>query len=148
MQEIDLYQPSLTDGWKRTKSFNIRNFILIAVLGGAVPLMIVGVLNAKWLRAPRKAIYLLVSAGLVLEAIKWLLYVQSTAGIIPINSGTINIGYRVACAILFFNYFQMLKQPFSFHMRTVGETKFLFQPGVYLIALGILIDFVGFIFIM
>lgn len=148
MQEIDLYRPSLTKKWRPVKSFNIKSFILIAVFGGVIPFIILGTINARWLRAPGKDISLFVSAGLLLEAIKWLLFLQSSHGVIPVDYGPIHIGYRIACVFLFIYYYQLMKKPFHFYLRTNSVTETLVQPGVYLIALGLLIDFASFVFIL
>lgn len=54
MQKNQLFEASLSNGWVMPKSYPIKAFFLVAILGGAFPLVILGTLNALWLHVSKK----------------------------------------------------------------------------------------------
>lgn len=140
MHEIDLYQPSLTKGWKLKRSYDIKNFLLVAIFGGAMPLMILGSINAKWLGVFRKAAFFLIPIALLLEITKWTLFILFDKGIISISDGTVNIAYIVGCVLLYVLYMFLMREPFQYYKRTGGQVKPLLLPALMWIFITIAVE--------
>lgn len=137
-----LYQPSLQQGWTETKSYDISRLFLVAFFGGAVPLMIMGGLNAKWLNVPKKSTYPLIAIGILLIIAKFVLFAGLEQGTLTFDDSFLRYGYKIGCVLLFLLYSSLLKKPFQQHMMTVGTTLPMLKPALLWMLLGVIVEFV------
>lgn len=137
-----LYQPSLKEGWKETKSYDINNFFLVAFFGGVIPLLVLGTKNATWLKVSKKVIYSLIALGILLLAMKFTFVYFVTNGTIEMDNRMIRYGYKIGCVLLYLLYRKVLKQPFQQHMITVDQTLPILKPALLWIMVGIIVEII------
>ncbi|MFC4409551.1 hypothetical protein ACFOZY_03760 [Chungangia koreensis] len=123
MQNNDLFQTSLSKVWVMPKTYPINAFFLVAILGGTFPLVILGTLNAIWLRVSKKAIYAGIILGSILFISEPLLMTYLTVNYPLIDIGNVAIGYRAGALLLYIYYIYILKKRFEqfiyFHEKKV-----------------------------
>jgi hypothetical protein len=136
----DLFQPSLKDGWRNTKSYDINRFFLVAFFGGPLPMMVLGVRNAKWLNVPKVKTNLLIAASvlaLLVQAVFFYLYAE---GVFAEGNRTPRYATQILSVILFFLYKFVLNKPFQQHLLTNGELEPLLKPALLWMILGAIIQ--------
>lgn len=136
----DLYESSLDQGWQETKTYDINKFFLVAFFGGVIPMLVLGIRNAKWLRVSLKWIYPLIAFGIVLLLAKYLLYVPSIEGDAFIDNRMVRYGYKAGSIILFLLFKLLLNKAFNQHLVTHGETEPLLKDAIIWIIIGGIIE--------
>ncbi|MFC4409553.1 hypothetical protein ACFOZY_03770 [Chungangia koreensis] len=121
MQKTEMYQPSLQQGWEETKSFDIHRLFLVGFFGGAIPLIIMGSMNAKWVRLSNKRIVALALLGSLVVIGKYLVLLYMMQNSLTFDSSSMRIGYRVSCVLLYGAYFFALRKAFNSHRYLGGE---------------------------
>lgn len=121
MQKTEMYRPTLQQGWEETKSYDIHKLFLVSFFGGAIPLIIMGSLNAKWLRLSTKKIIAVAVLGLVVVTSKYLILIYMMQNSLTIDSSSLKIGYRVSCVLLYGVYYFALRKAFNSHRYLNGE---------------------------
>lgn len=137
-----LYQPSLKEGWKETKSYEIKNLFFVAFFGGVIPLLILGSRNATWLKVSKKAIHSLIGVGIVLILMKFLFVYFSTQGIIQLDNQTIRYGYKIGCVLLYLLYLKVMEKPFQQHMVTVEHKLPILKPAILWMIVGAMVELI------
>ncbi|WP_059173831.1 hypothetical protein [Bacillus sp. FJAT-27445] len=133
----DLLRPSLTKGWKVTKTFDINRLFLVAFFGGAIPMMILGTRNAKWLNVPKNTINLLLGAGMLIFIGELALFHFYFSDFSVNGDRTPRYIMRALNIILFFFYRFALKKPFQQHLFTNNnEIQPLLKPAILWILIG------------
>lgn len=141
-QTNHLYQHSLKEGWKETKSYEIKNLFLVAFFGGVIPLLILGTKNATWLKVSRKVIFSLIGLGILLISMKFMFIYFTTQGISQIDNSTIRYGYKIGCVLLYLLYLKVMKKPFQQHMVTVEHTLSILKPAIVWMIVGMIVELI------
>ncbi|WP_043931135.1 hypothetical protein [Bacillus sp. EB01] len=137
----ELFQPSLQDGWSKTKSYDINHFFLVAFFGGPIPMMVLGSRNAKWLNVPKQHIYLLVAIGVVVQIFNLVMFYMYSNDAFAEGNRMPRLSMQILSILLFFLYKFVLNKPYQQHMRTDGEILPLFKPALLWILIGAGIQF-------
>ncbi|MEG0260837.1 MAG: hypothetical protein RR595_05095 [Lysinibacillus sp.] len=137
----NLYTPSLADGEvSKSKSFEVGQLFIVAILGGIIAIAVLGIRNAKWLHVEKKYIHILTAVSVVLYVCKLGLVYAITHQIIDMDEAFIKLIGRLFGAVCFFVYFAFLKRPFNDHKVLDGTTESLIGPGLTWCIIAILID--------
>jgi hypothetical protein len=136
----NLYESSLEQGWNETKTYDINKLFLVAFFGGVIPILALGIKNAKWLKVSLKWIYPLIAFGVILLLAKYLLYVPSIEGEAFIDNRTVRFGYKAGSIILFLLFKLLLNKAFKQHLVTQGETEPLLKDAIVWIVMGGIIE--------
>lgn len=137
----DLFQPSLQDGWSQTKSYDINRFFLVAFFGGPLPMMVLGVRNAKWLNVPRGNMNWLIAASVLVLLVQAVLFYMYAEGVFAEGNRTPRYATQILAVLLFFFYKFVLNKPFQQHLLTNGELEPLLKPALLWMILGGIIQF-------
>ena len=137
----DLFQPSLKDGWRETKSYDINRFFLVAFLGGALPLMVLGGRNAKWLNVPKVKRNLLVAASVVVLLVQAVIFYLYANDAFAEGNRMPRYSIQILSVLLFFLYKFVLGKPFQQHLLTNGEIEPILKPALLWMILGGIIQF-------
>lgn len=136
---IELFQPSLKDGWSKTKSFDINHFFLVAFFGGPIPMMVLGTRNAKWLHVPKLHIYLLITVSVLVQIFNLSMFYMYTNDAFAEGNRMPRYSMQILSVLLFFLYKFMMNKPFQQHLLTDGEIQPLFKPAMLWILIGVVI---------
>lgn len=141
----NLLEPSLTNGWKTTKTYDINRLFLVAFFGGLIPMMILATRNAKWLNVPKITINLLLGVG-ILFLFTQLALVYFYFGDFSVSGDrTPRYIMRVLNIVLFFFYKFALNKPYKQHLFTnENEIQPLLKPAIIWILIGGAIELVLF----
>lgn len=137
----ELYQSSLDKGWKETKSYDINKLFFVAFFGGVIPLIVLGMRNAKWLQVPVKHLYPILAVGVLLIVGKFLLVLPTVEGSLPFDERGLKYGYKIGCVLLFLFLKYILNKPFQQHMFTEGGTEPLLKTAIIWTLIGAAIEF-------
>ncbi|RHW32827.1 hypothetical protein D1B31_21000 [Neobacillus notoginsengisoli] len=135
----ELFQPSLKDGWSKTKSYDINHFFLVAFIGGPIPMMVLGTRNAKWLHVPKLRIYLLITISVLVQIVNLVMFYMYTNDAFAEGNRMPRFSMQILSILLFFLYKFVLNKPFQQHLLTDGETQPLFKPALLWILIGVVI---------
>jgi hypothetical protein len=127
--EQELFQPTLTSKNRRPpRSFNIVSLFYVAFFGGVIPLVVLGTLNALWLKVDKRiTAALAVSGALILTG--------------AVIGGTDNIMlFQGLTLILFMAYYQAMKSRYVRFEIFGGKPKSLWVIGVGVSFTGRLIE--------
>ncbi|WP_423802244.1 hypothetical protein [Neobacillus sp. SAB-20_R2A] len=136
----DLFQPSLNDGWNQTKSYDINRFFLVAFLGGPIPMMVLGIRNAKWLNVPKAKTNMLLVASILVLIAQGVIFYMYADGAFTEGNRMPRYSMQILSILLFLLYKYMLNKPFQQHLVTNGEIKPLFKQALLWIILGCIIQ--------
>lgn len=140
----ELFQPSLENGWKETKTYEINRLFLVAFFGGTIPTIILGTRNARWLNVPKKYINLLIVLGVLFTIFDFgLFYFYTQGDFSPDSRPLIKFGLKLSAIILFFLYKLVLNKPFQQHMVIDGEITPILKPAILWIVIGGIIEFIA-----
>lgn len=141
MQKTEMYQPTLEQGWKETKSFDIHKLVFVGFFGGAIPLIIMGSMNAIWLKLETKKIIAIAAFGLAVVAAKYLIliYMMMQDSLAP-NSSSLKMGYRVSCVLLYGLYYFTLRKEFNSHRYLNKEMVPILGTAIRWSIVGIVIE--------
>lgn len=137
----DLFQPSLQDGWRETKSYDINRFFLVAFFGGALPLLVLGVRNAKWLNVPKLKTNLLIAASAVVLLVQAVIFYLYANDAFAEGNRMPRYSIQILSVVLFFLYKFVLDKPFQQHLLTNGEIEPILKPALLWMILGGVIQF-------
>jgi len=112
----DLFQPSLTEEYELTKSFNLGYLALIGFFGGVVPVLIMGKLNARWLKVDGILINLLMVLGILILAANTIVTGLYTYTDYEISSRLTRIIFRVASVVLALLFARVMKPAYIKHL--------------------------------
>lgn len=128
---VNLYTPSLTgNDVEKTKSFEVGNLFIVAIMGGIIAVSVLGIRNAKSLKLEKKYIQLLTIVSVVLIISKLALVFAIANQIINIDLTYIKLIGRLFGAACFFIYFAFLNKPYKDHLALGGDTDSLIGPGL------------------
>ena len=136
----NLYESSLDQGWHETKTYDINKLFLVAFFGGVIPMLVLGIRNAIWLRVSLKWMYPLIAFGIALLLTKYLLYVPSIEGEAFVDNRMVSFGYKAGSIILFIFFKLLLNKAFNQHLVTHGETEPLLKDAIIWIIIGGIIE--------
>ncbi|CEG28730.1 hypothetical protein [Bacillus sp. B-jedd] len=137
----ELFQPSLRDGWSKTKSYDINHFFLVSFFGGPIPLMVLGSRNAKWLKVPKQHINVLVAISVVVQIFNLVMFYLDNRDVLGEGNRTPLLSIQILSILLFSLYKFVLNKRFQQHRRTVGEIQGLFKPALLWIFIGAVIQY-------
>lgn len=137
----DLFQPSLKDGWNKTKSYDINRFFLVAFFGGPIPMMVLGTKNAKWLNVPKLQTNLLLATSTLMLLTEVVIFYLYADGAFAEENRIPRYAMQFLSIILFLLYKYVLNKPFQQHLLLDGVIKPLFKPALIWIIIGRLIQF-------
>ncbi|WP_053598227.1 hypothetical protein [Bacillus sp. FJAT-18017] len=132
----DLFQPSLKDGWSKTKSYDINHFFLVAFFGGPIPMMVLGTRNAKWLNVPKLHRYFLVAVSFLVLIFNLVIFYMYSNGAFAEDNKMPRLSMQILSILLFFLYKYVLNKPYQQHVRMDGEILPLFKPALLWIVIG------------
>lgn len=147
MQKNDLFEPSLNNGWVMPKSYPINAFFLVAILGGPFPLVILGTLNALWLRVSKKAIIAGIIIGSLLFISEPLLIAYLIFNHPMIDTRNVAISFRLGALLLYIYYIYILKKRFEQFIYLHEKTVPLIGPAIIYSIVGIFLR-EGFLYIL
>lgn len=135
MRDPNLFQPSLQDGdvWIR-KSFDVNKLVYVGFFGGVIPILVLGTLNAKWLRLDKRVTYSLLALGIavfVADAV-YEYTVSNVSGSVPLM--------RISGAVFAILYQLALRKKFHQHRVLGGTEKPLLKLGLLWIVIGIIVE--------
>ncbi|MGE5577099.1 MAG: hypothetical protein ACM3TT_07885 [Syntrophothermus sp.] len=126
----ELFQPSLKAGDLAAKSYDINKFLYVAFFGGVLPMVVLGTLNARWLRVDKKLVNIMLGLGVVAllaEIIMWGLILD---GYLSLQNRGLRWIFRAAALLLYLGYARILKPKFQQHVLTEGEIKPLLKDAI------------------
>jgi hypothetical protein len=126
----DLLKPSLEEEWQETKTYDINRFALVAIIGGPIPLTILGTRNAKWLGVPQLYINLLLVLGIILEIAECTIIYLFANGTFSMQDRSMRYLIKIGSILLFLAYRAVLKKPFQQHLVTNGTIEKLLKPAI------------------
>ncbi|XXT17131.1 hypothetical protein WME94_43575 [Sorangium sp. So ce429] len=150
----DLLTPTLQDGGEGPSAsgerpFRLQSQIWLGVLGGVLPMFIIGMVNAGRLRLPADQRRQMLHAGLAALAVVlviWVWAIASTADQGSSSSPTFRRGIRLANQVLggllFLAYRRMQQLADRRFQFAGGEHASLWLPGIAAIAAGIALQLV------
>ncbi|XXY53303.1 hypothetical protein WME91_19420 [Sorangium sp. So ce269] len=151
----DLLTPTLQDGGEcpsapGERPFRLQSQIWLGVLGGVLPMFIIGMVNAGRLRLPAEQRRRMLYAGLAALAVVlviWVWAIASTADQGSFGSPTFRRGIRLANQVLggllFLAYRRMQQLADRRFQFAGGEHASLWVPGIAAIVAGIVLQFVA-----
>jgi len=138
-----LLTPTLKiEGIIETKTYDISKLFYVAFFGGTIPTTILLARNAKWLRLSNKCIFLIYLVGTLILLSKVTVASLITGHIINFNQREIRLGVKVADVVLYLIVYFLMKERFTKHILTGGDTEPLLKTSIVWIAIGILIEFI------
>ena len=145
--EENLFKPSIQEGqFEATKSYDINKLFYVAFFGGILATIIVSTRNAKWLKITKQTINLLIGIGIGLLLVKVFLSVAVSNNLIlfstPENLRYLRWGFRILALLLYFGYFQVMKQKYQKHHMLGGQDEPLLKDAVIIIIIASIIEFV------
>ncbi len=140
----ELLQPSLSvDSHFETKSYNFDKLFYVAFFGGIVPLVALGVKNAKWLRVKKQMISIIIVVGVFLLLLKAVVTVLVMGGSVAgFNLKILRWGFRGVALLFYLGYRFLLRRQYQQHLVTVGEFEPMLRDAMIWIAAAIVIEIV------
>ncbi|MGK3959389.1 hypothetical protein WMF38_40880 [Sorangium sp. So ce118] len=150
----DLLTPTLQDGGEGLSApgerpFRLQSQIWLGVLGGVLPMFVIGMVNAGRLRVPADQRRRMLYAGLAALAVVlviWVWAIASTADQGSFGSPTfrreIRLANQVLGGLLFLAYRRMQQLADRRFQFAGGEHASLWVPGIAAIVAGIALQFV------
>lgn len=146
----EIFKPSLNseDGFG-TSSYDISKLFYVAFFGGIVPTMVLGTMNARWLRIDKRVINFLLALGAAALIAKIIVYgnlmnwslAKESLAVAGGNKG-MRWGFRAVSVSVFLIYYFSLKQKFQQHLVIEGEIKPLLTDAILWIILGGIIEII------
>lgn len=131
----ELLQPSLRHGGVReTKSFDIGYLFYIGLFGGLLPVLVLGTVNAFWLRMQKNVTAMLLIFGIGLH-FSVFFYTWKTG-----SGREAFLFSRVAAVLLGICYQWVLRKRYRLHSVLHGVHRPLTKPAVLLSLTGLLVD--------
>lgn len=138
----NLFEPSLTkENYHEIKTYEISRLVYVAFFGGVIPMVVLGSKNAKWLQIDKKMIGLMVALGVVILFIKSVFVGLVNAHYVEYEARTIRWIYNIACLLLYFGYYFLMKEKFKQHIITDGEVQPILKDAIIWGIVGILMEF-------
>ncbi|XYH94057.1 hypothetical protein ACMHYB_40345 [Sorangium sp. So ce1128] len=149
----DLLTPTLQEGGGGSSAagerpFRLQSQLWMGVLGGVLPMFIIGMVNAGRLRLPadqRRRMLYLGLAALAVVLVIWVWAIASTADQGSFGSPTFRRGIRLANqllgGLLFLAYRRMQQLADRRFQFAGGEHASLWFPGIAAIVAGIVLQF-------
>jgi hypothetical protein len=143
----NIFKPTIQETqFKATKSYNINNLFYVSFFGGILATIIISTRNAKWLKISKQTINLLISIGIALLFLKILLssavfnnlFISHTSE----NLRYLRWGFRILALLLYYAYFQVMKQSYRKHIMLGGQDEPLLKYAIILIIIASIIEFI------
>lgn len=145
----NLYKPSLTSNdVDRTRSYEISHLFFVAMFGGILAIISLGIQNARWLKIKKKHIQLLIIISFVLIIAKLAVVYAIGQQIIAIDKKSIIFVDRLFGIACFFIFFVFLNKPYKEHLAVDGELESLRKSGFIAFIDSSLLDAVVTIFLL
>ncbi|MCP4152841.1 MAG: hypothetical protein GY757_34230 [bacterium] len=155
----ELFEPSIPDDHKPSKSYNISYLFYSAFFGGLIPTMVLCSRNAAWLYIKEKTIHKLIAAGIILLVFKIFLMGYFMSGmegglqlgeVLGQSKRLMRIASKIMAVLLYLGYYMVMKKAFTRHIATGGETEPLLSEAIIWILTGGILEniimFVGGLF--
>jgi hypothetical protein len=123
------YDPILNVKTSKTKTYQIANLFYIALIGGAISLMIFGFWNAHMLHLKRKAMIILCISSVCIFSGKVMVYYLIGHHAIPMDNNLSITLYRLPDLLLFVIFYHILKIPYRYHLIYHGDYQFMTYQG-------------------
>ncbi|ULT56654.1 hypothetical protein L1999_27080 [Neobacillus drentensis] len=138
----ELLQPSIEKDWRETKTYDINRLLLVAFIGGPIPLMALGTRNAKWLNVRKLHINLLIILGIILEIGECAVIYLFANGTFSMEDRAMRYLLKLSSILLFLAYRAILTKPFQQHMVTNGTITKILKPAIVWILLGGVVELI------
>lgn len=140
-----LYEPTIElYHEKRTISYKISYFYFVALIGGMIALMGVGLQNARMIKLPKRRFVLLIMISGVFFLGKigiTLLFYFKLLGMHKLDAF---LRFRGLDLVMFLAYYQLFKPYYRIHLAFDGPIYYLRKNGTYWCMAGLLLDFMIF----
>ena len=143
----NLFKPTIQEGqFEATKSYDINKLFYVAFFGGILETIIVSTRNAKWLKISKQTINLLIGVGIGSWIVKVFLSVAVLNNLILFSTSEnlryLRWGFRILALLLYFLYFQVIKQKYQKHLMLGGQDEPLLKDAVIIIIIASIVEFV------
>jgi hypothetical protein len=138
----ELLQPSLEEDYRETKTFDLNRLLWVAIIGGPIPLMVLGTKNAMWLNVRKLHINLLIILGIILEIGECAVIYLFANGTLSPEDRSMRYLLKLSSVLLFIAYRAILTKPFQQHMVTNGTITKIFKPAIIWILLGGVVELI------
>ena len=126
------------------QTYDIRKLFYVAFMGGVIPTVILGTINARWLKIDKKMVNLLIGLGLITlitEVVMFgLLYLQY----LHMDKISLIWLYRIISLLLYLAYFAVMKEKFNKRILFRGKTNPLFKDALLWTFVGVVLEFLLF----
>lgn len=127
----DLLQASLKQEQNyKTKSYEIKNFFYVAFFGGILPTLVLGTQNAKWLRANKNGLNLLLACGILLIIGKAVVTALVSADILTYEQRNVRWAVRIATVLVGWGFYLLLKPKYKVHQFQGGGDEPILKKAI------------------
>lgn len=130
-----------------TSSYDISKLFYVAFWGGIVSTIVLGTMNARWLRIDKKVINFLLALGALALIAKIVVYGSLMNWDVAMDSlrevggkRELRWGFKAVSIGVFLIYYYAMKQKFQQHLVIEGEIKPLLKDAILWIILGGIIE--------
>lgn len=143
--EENIFKPTIEEGrFEPTKSYNIHNLFYVAFFGGILATIILSARNAKWLKISKESFNLLLVFGIGLFIIEIFISSSVLNNLIvfsgPNDRRYLRWAFRLLALLLYFVYFQMMKQSYRKHSMLGGQNEPLLKDAIIVIIIAVIIE--------
>lgn len=132
----ELFQPSLKAGDLQAKSYDIGKLLYVAFFGGVLPTVVLGALNARWLRVEKKLINLMIGVGVIAFLAEMIMWGVLLKGYVSFQNRSFRWIFRAAALLIYLGFYRILKPKFQQHLLTEGEIKPLLKDAIVWSVIG------------
>ena len=124
-----------------TTDFGDEPLFYVAFFGGIIPLVALGVKNAKWLRVKKQMISMIIVVGVFLLLLKAVVTALVMGGsVVGFNLRFLRWGFRGVALLFYLGYRFLLRRQYHQHLVTVGEFEPMLRDAMIWIAAAIVIE--------